>query len=140
MERDRSIPLDPYVRLSRIRLPPRVIDDKACLRPWMKDMRLGEPVIGESPDPLPTHAVRLAAAPKRAPPEFGDEEAEGRKRLTVCRHRMVVEVSGDDLSQPFSLSGNRLMHAPSQLHLDLPDLRPHAIHARIAPDLELALL
>jgi transposase InsO family protein len=34
----------PYVRLSRIRLPPRVFDDEALIRPRMLDARLGEPL------------------------------------------------------------------------------------------------
>ena len=71
----------------------------------MQDVRFGEPVVGEPRDPLPCHAVLLTAAPERALPEFGDKEAERVERQTVCRHRMVVKVSGDDLSQPFSLTG-----------------------------------
>jgi len=34
-------------------------------------------VVGEARDPLPCHAALLTAAPERALPEFGDEEAKG---------------------------------------------------------------
>ena len=34
----------PYVRLSRIRLPPWVFDGEALIRPRMLDARLGEPL------------------------------------------------------------------------------------------------
>ena len=86
-------------------------------------MRFGEPVVGEPCDPRPCHAVVLTAAPERALPEFGDEEAEGGERRTVCRHRVVVKVSGDDLSQPFSLHGHWLMNASSQFLFDGLQLR-----------------
>jgi hypothetical protein len=88
------------------------------LWPGMSDLKFGEPVVGKSRDPLPCHAVLLTAAPKRALPKFGDEEAECVERPTVCRHRVVVKVSGDDLSQPFSLRRDRLMDASSQFLLD----------------------
>src|SRR6266545_8268801 len=44
---------EPYVRLARIRLPPRVSDGAAAPGPGMKDTRLGEPVVGELPHALP---------------------------------------------------------------------------------------
>src|SRR5213082_3724678 len=44
---------EPYVRLARIRLPPRVSDGKAIARPRMEDDRFREPGIHELRDPLP---------------------------------------------------------------------------------------
>ena len=41
--------------------------------------------------------------------------------------RVVVEVAGDDLLQPSSLLGNRLVHAPSQFLFDGLQLFPHAV-------------
>ena len=58
---------------------------------------------------------------------------------TVGRHCVVVEVAGNDLPQPFPLLRDRLMHAPSQLLLDLPKLRPHAVAPGLPLDEELAL-
>src|SRR5207248_3368786 len=89
-------------------------------------------------DRLTPHAVGLVAARGLVSPDFDDEEAEAVERPTVGRHRMVVEVAGDDLPQPFTLFENWLMHAPSQLPLHGFQLCPHAIAARLAPDLELA--
>jgi len=44
-----------------------------------------------------------------------------------CRHRVIVEVAGDDLPQPSSLLGNRLMPAPPQSLFDGLQLCPHAV-------------
>ena len=63
--------------------------------------------------------------------------AEGAER-PVGRHRMVGEVADDDLPQPLPLPGNGLVHAPSQLVLDLPELRLHAVAAALPMDLEVA--
>ena len=40
----------------------------------MQDPRLREPVVGEPREPLPSHAVLLAAAPERALLEFNDKD------------------------------------------------------------------
>ena len=65
------------------------------------------------------------------------EEERGQCR-TVCRHRVVVEVAGDDLLQPSSLLGNRPMHAPSQFLFDGLQLYPHAVPPGPPFDLEFA--
>src|ERR1700736_307538 len=108
------------------------------IRPWMKDERFGEPVFGQPRDPLPSRTIVLTAPPERSLPEFGDQEAERNKRLTVGRHGVIVEVALDDLSQPFSLDRNRLMHPPTQPLFDGLQLRPHAIRPGLPFDLELA--
>jgi len=51
---------------------------------------------------------------------------------------VVVEVAGDDLLQPSSLLGNRLMHAPSQFLFDGLQLCLHAIPPGLPFDLEFA--
>jgi len=43
---------------------------------------------------------------------------------------VVGEESGDDLPQPSSLFGNRLMQAPSQLLLNLSEFRARAVPSR----------
>ena len=62
---------DPDGPNSGIRLLPRVFDVKAHVGPRVKDVRLGEPVIGELRHTLPCEAVFLAASPKRSSPEVG---------------------------------------------------------------------
>ncbi len=67
----------------------------------MKDARFGNPVRGEPRHPLPIHVILPAAPPQRSPPEINEVEAEGGKRPTIGRRGVIVEVSGDDLLQPF---------------------------------------
>src|SRR5882672_9137037 len=102
----------------------------------MKDAGLWEEVVCQPFDPHPPCVILLAAPSKRASPEVADVEAEGGKRATVGRHRVVIEVPGDDLSQPFPLLRDRLMHAPSQLLFDFLELRPHAVATGLTLDLE----
>src|SRR6266550_3915639 len=63
---------EPYVRLSRIRLPPRVCDGEAIAWPRMEDGRFREPVVHQLRHPFPCHPILLTAMPQRAPPEVGD--------------------------------------------------------------------
>jgi hypothetical protein len=51
---------------------------------------------------------------------------------------VVVEVAGDDLLQPSSLLGNRLMNAPSQFLFNGLQLCLHAIPPGLPLDLEFA--
>jgi hypothetical protein len=64
---------------------------------------------------------------------------ERRERPTVCRDRVVGEVTRHDLPQPFPLFGDRLMPAPLQLLLHFPELRPHAVAPGLPADQEFAL-
>jgi hypothetical protein len=52
---------------------------------------------------------------------------------------MVVEVATDDIVQPLSLFGNRLVHAPPHLLFDHPQLRPHAVAPGLPFELEFTL-
>src|SRR5437016_1924015 len=58
---------EPYGRLSRIRLPPRVCDGKAIARPRMKDDRFRKPVVRQLRHPRPRDPILLAAPPQRTP-------------------------------------------------------------------------
>src|SRR5215467_11682785 len=51
---------EPYVRLSRIRLPPRVGDGEAIARPRMEDDRFRKPVVHQLRHPRPCHPILLA--------------------------------------------------------------------------------
>src|SRR3954451_9595639 len=51
---------------------------------------------------------------------------------------MVGVVAGDDLPQPLPLPGNGLVHPPSQLLLDHPELRLLAVAAGVPIDLDVA--
>src|SRR5204863_7100775 len=63
---------EPYVRLSRIRLPPRVCDGKAITRPRMKNDRFWRPVIHQLRHPCPRHPILRTATRQRAPPKISD--------------------------------------------------------------------
>src|SRR6266481_9455528 len=91
---------EPYERLSRIRLPPRVFDGEAIAWPGVADFGFGEPVVGQLDHALPREVVPLAAAPERAQPRSDDPVAEARQCAAIGRHCMVVEEAGHDLLQP----------------------------------------
>jgi hypothetical protein len=103
----------------------------------MKDFGLREKIIGQRRHPFPREAVLLAAAPQRAQPEALDMADEGAECRVVSRHGMVGEVAPNNLRQPTPLFGDRLVHPPSCLLLDLPELYPQAIASGLAFKLEL---
>src|SRR3974377_1090956 len=129
---------DPYVRLSRIRLPPRVRDGKAIAWPRVEDDRFWEPGVPQLRHPCPGEPILVAATPQRAPPKVGDMVPEHVQCARVGRHCVVVEVAADDPSQPPPLLGDRRVHAPSQRLLDLPQLRPHTVPSGLPLKLEFA--
>jgi hypothetical protein len=55
----------------------------------------------------------MAAVLEHTSPEHGDTVTERAECATVGRHRVEVEVAFDDLPQPFSLYGYRLVHSLS---------------------------
>ena len=68
----------------------RVFDGEALARPCVKDAGFWEEVVGQLLDPFP-------APPKRAPPEAGNMERDGRSCREVCRHCVVAKKAGDGL-------------------------------------------
>ena len=102
----------------------------------MKVSRCREPLVGQLSHPFPCETSPLTAAPQRAKPELGHIVPEGTHLPLVRWNGMIGEVALDDLAQPFPLLGDRLVHAPSQLLLDLPEPRPHAVATRVALYLE----
>jgi len=82
---------------------------------------------GQLLDALPRDAILLTAPPQRATPEADRVKPEGPECPKVRWHRVVGKKAGDDLPQPFPLLGDRLVHAPPQLPLDLLELCPHAV-------------
>ena len=120
---------DPYWRNSRLRLLPRVSDGEADAGPWMKDLQLGEELIGQFRHPRPYQSRSLTASAQPPMPEDNDMISECGQRQAVGRHGVVGEVTGDDLTKPFSRFGDRPVRALSQRLLDFPELRFHAIPA-----------
>src|SRR6266498_3148295 len=130
---------EPYVRLSRIRLPPRVCDGEAIARPRVEDDRFRKPVVRQLRHPCPCDPILLAAKPQRAPPEVDNMVPEHVQCPRIGRHCVIVEVAADDVPQPLSLFGNWLMHAPPHLLFDHLELRLHAVSPGLPLDLEFAL-
>jgi hypothetical protein len=93
----------------------------------MEDAWPGKPVVHEHRETGPGLATLLAASVKKPPPSCGHLVAELHERVAVGRHGVVSEVSGDHLLEPFSLLGNRLVHALSQFLFDRLELCPHAV-------------
>src|SRR3954467_15429674 len=60
---------EPYVRLSRIRLPPRVCDGKASARPRMEDDRFREPGVRYRWLLCPRDPILLTSTSQRMPPK-----------------------------------------------------------------------
>src|SRR5262249_57204091 len=79
--------------------------------PGMEVARLREPVGGEAWHPFPRETVFLATTPKRAMPEPDHVAVERAGTRAVRRNRVIGKVAPDDLRQPTSLLGYRLMHA-----------------------------
>src|SRR3954463_8150543 len=127
---------DPSGPNSGTRLPPWVPDDETFARPGVKEVRSGEPGIGQLRHPRPCEPVFLAAPPQRAPPQVGHMVAEGHEGTAVRWHRMISKVAADHLPQPAPLDGDRLMHTPPQRVLDPPQGRPHAVGTTLPLELE----
>src|SRR5216683_5470873 len=79
----------------------------------MKDARFGEEIVGQLGDPRPCHPIPLTT-PKRGTPAVANSWS----------HAMVGEEARDNLPQPTLLFGDRLVHTPPHLLLDLAELGP----------------
>src|SRR5947208_12111279 len=91
---------EPYVRLSRIRLPPRMFDGEAVAGPGVENAGLGKKVGGQRFNPFPRKAVLLTAPPKHASPEADRVEPEGPQCRKIRWHCVIGEKAGYDLPQP----------------------------------------
>jgi len=93
----------------------------------VKDFRFREEVLSKLLYLGPGSIIRLAPPPERAQPGAGDlmpELAECRK---IGGHGVVVKEAFDHLRQPSPLFGDRPVHLPPQLLLDLLEFGPHTV-------------
>src|SRR5664279_5390002 len=86
--------------------------------------------------PGPSHSVTLAATPKRLKPVPPDLVTEGRGRVDVAWHGVVVQVTPQYPRQPASLLGNGPVSAPPKLNLQLLQLCSHPLLDGDAPEPE----
>src|SRR5215510_9502846 len=105
----------------------------------MEVARLRKPVVGQSRHPFPRETVFLATPPERAVPEPYHVAAESADARAVRGNRVVDKVAPDDLRQPTSLLGYRLMHTLAQFLLDLLEFHLHAIASGFPFNQELTL-
>ena len=98
-----------------------------------------EEVSGQLFHPLPREPVFLTAAPQRAQPNTPDMVTEGAECREIGRHGMIDKVAPNDLRQPEALIGDRLVHPPSQLLLDLREFCPHSVTPGLPLKQELTL-
>lgn len=115
---------DPYVRLYRIRLPPRVFGVEASGGLRMDDARLRKPSIRYPVEPFPGHpdASLLTSAAEGFDPVASNLMLELFQHLRIPRYCVVVEVPSDHGTHPFALRGNRLVSSFHQVLLHLAEL------------------
>src|SRR5438128_1131483 len=102
----------------------------------MKNAGCRQPVCSDRRNPWPRQAVLLTTPPKRASPEVGDVVPEGPQCPSIRGHRVVREVARDHSLQPLTLFGNGIVHACTQLDLDLLESRHHAVTPCLSLKLE----
>src|SRR5271170_3906972 len=100
---------EPYVRHSRIRLPPWVFDAEALSRPGMGYPGFGQPAVRQPVHVGPRRSILLAAPAQGAPPEFDDVAAERRRGPVVGGYGVVGEEAPHHCPQPTALLGNVLV-------------------------------
>src|SRR6201997_3917462 len=100
------------MQLSRIRLPPRVCNGEALIRPRMEDTRFGGPVVNQLVHPSAGEIGLLTASVEYPMPASGDLGPEHCKGPRVHERRAGVELAADARPQPPSSFGNWLVHAP----------------------------
>jgi hypothetical protein len=99
----------------------------------MERTRVGEPALSQNKQARPVDPVFLAPAAKGTPPESKHPIAEHTQTLEVSRYRVVVEVALDDRLKPLSGLGHGIVHALTELLLNLSQLGSHALADRRAP-------
>ena len=104
----------------------------------MKGSRLRKPLVSQLQNPYPREAASLTTAPERAQPLTDHVVPERADLALVLWNGVIGEIASDDLSQPFPLFGDRLVHAPSQLLPDFLGSHPHAVTPCPALQLECA--
>jgi hypothetical protein len=80
----------------------------------------------------PRVPIPLAAATQSVPPQSQQPFSEDRKTVEVSWYRVVVEVALYDRSEPYSRLRHRIVHAPMELLLELPQFGPPALADRFA--------
>ena len=99
----------------------------------MKHSRLGKPSLSQGEDACPRDSVLLAPAAKGTPPQHQHPIPKPAQTLKIPGYRVVVEVGLHDRLEPSAGVRHEIVHAPSKLLLNLPQLCAYALADRRAP-------
>jgi hypothetical protein len=95
---------------------------EAMQRIWVMDLRSGQPVVSNSPHPIPHHPTVLAAPRQRAMPEPNHVEMKHGARGAVHRDTVISIVPLDHRVQPLAHFRDGIVHAPLEFGLNLTQL------------------
>src|SRR5260370_12553277 len=109
---------------------------EASVRKGMERTRLRKPALSQYKEARPIDPVFVAPATNGTPPESKHPIAEHAQTLEVSRYRVVVEVALDDRLEPLSGLGHGIVHALTELLLNLSQLGSPALADRRAPHTE----
>src|SRR4029450_7225213 len=93
----------------------------------MHDAGAGEEVPSNPAHTLPGDCSLMAAPAETTLPDANHLVVEGLYGVEVQGHRVVVDVPTDDRGQPLPHLGNRVVPAPAEGLLDLPQLGPNPL-------------
>ena len=99
----------------------------------MEHARLRNPPCRQSLNSGPVGPVLLAATAESPPPEPSHPLAKYSEAVGISWYRVIVEVTLHDRLEPLPGFGHRLVHALTELLLNVPQLRHHAFADRLAP-------
>src|SRR5215471_9226285 len=105
---------------------------KADHRIRMEHSGFRKPSLAQRPRAVPREPILLAPATQSAPPKAQQSISEHREAVEVSWHRVVVEVALHDRLEPSPRLRHRIMHAPMELLLNLPQFGSHALADRHA--------
>jgi hypothetical protein len=98
----------------------------------MENTRLREPPVRQSLHSHPGQMMLLAPMDQHAPPEPNRPVAKCEQAVRVSRYRVVVEVALYDRPEPLPGLRHRIMHALTELLLEIQQLGPHPLADRLA--------
>jgi hypothetical protein len=110
-----------------------MIGDEALLGMWVEHAWARKPALGYCKHALPRQLTLLAAAAKNVPPHANHAFPEHAEAVQISGYCVVVEVALHDCAEPFASVRHGIVHARTELPLDLSQLCPHTLADRHAP-------
>src|ERR1039457_4903039 len=92
-----------------------------------------KPPLGNREHAFPRHPTLLAATAQNVPPHANHAFPEHAEAVQISGYCVVVEVALQDCAEPFASVRHGVVHARTELLLDLSQLRPHTLADRHAP-------